>query len=154
MTIFDVLLVILVSMMPGIEARGSIPLAYALGLGPLPAFIIPYIFSSLPSIPIILGLEYVEEKIISRISILFKLYKLVVERARKKSIKIAKHKIVYVGLALYVAIPLPLTGVWTGSLIAYIMGLNEYKSIIAIILGNLVASTLIFLAVESITIFI
>ncbi len=154
MTIFDVLLVILVSMAPGIEARGSIPLAYALGFNPVLVFIIPFIFSSLPSIPIILGLEYAEKKIISRISILDRLYKLVVERAREKSRKIARYRIVYVGLALYVAIPFPLTGVWTGSLIAYIMGLNEYKSIMAIVLGNLIASTLIFLAVESITIFI
>jgi len=42
---------------------------------------------------------------------------------------------------------LPLTGVWTGSLIAYLLGLDRIKSIISIALGNVIAALLVILSV-------
>ncbi len=150
MDLYDILTVALVALLPGIEARGAIPLSYAIGLPPILGLTLSYVMSSLPSIPIIYLLEYVEINVIQRFSPLSQLYYRIVESARKRALRISQYKIVYVGLALYVAIPLPLTGVWTGSLIAYLLGLEPKKSIVAVFAGNLVASILIFLIVSGI----
>jgi len=49
----------------------------------------------------------------------------------------------FFGLIIFVGIPLPLTGVWTGSLAAYLFGLSKEKSILAITAGVLVSSTIV-----------
>ncbi|AFL66618.1 COG2426 family protein [Desulfurococcus amylolyticus] len=50
----------------------------------------------------------------------------------------------YIALMVFVAIPLPVTGAWTGSLVAYILGLDRRRSIVAINTGVLVASVIVF----------
>jgi uncharacterized membrane protein len=56
------------------------------------------------------------------------------ERTRKKAdARIQKYK--YIGLILFVAVPIPFTGAWTGALIAYLFGLNFTKSVISIFVG-------------------
>ena len=50
-----------------------------------------------------------------------------------------------IGLFIFVAIPLPLTGVWTGTLIALFIGLDFYSTCISVALGNVVAGVLISL---------
>ncbi|MDR4968731.1 MAG: small multi-drug export protein, partial [Acholeplasmataceae bacterium] len=62
---------------------------------------------------------------------------------RKHSEKIEKYG--YIGLFIIVAIPLPGTGVWSGSLAAAIFEMDFKKSMVAIILGNLVAAILILI---------
>jgi uncharacterized membrane protein len=66
-------------------------------------------------------------------------------RTRKRAdSKIRKYE--YLGLILFVAIPLPFTGAWTGSLIAYLFDLKFSKSLITIFLGVIIAaSVMIFL---------
>lgn len=58
---------------------------------------------------------------------------------RQKKIEMAK----YIALFIFVAIPLPLTGVWTGSGIAAFLNLNTKKALLAVTLGNLIAGLLI-----------
>ena len=53
----------------------------------------------------------------------------------------------YLGLLLFVAIPLPFTGAWTGALIAYLFGLNFSKSLITIFIGVLIAATIMIVLV-------
>ncbi len=144
-SISNILAVTLTALMPGIEARGAIPLALALGFDPFTGLLLSYTASSLPSIILVYGLSWLEKHIISKISLARKIYEYALSKARKKAREVEKYKIVYIGLTLYVAIPLPLTGVWTGSLIAHILGLNKWKSIMSIFAGNLIACTLILL---------
>ncbi len=144
-SVSNVLIVIFTAFMPGIEARGAIPLALALGFDPFTSLILSYIASSIPSIFLVYGLSWLEKHIIYKISITRKIYHFALSKARKKAVKVKNYNIVYIGLTLYVAIPLPLTGVWTGSLIAYILGLNKLKSIVSIFIGNFMACILIFL---------
>ena len=148
----DILLIVVTALAPGVEARGAYPLAYVLGYSGLTIFTLIYVVSSLPSIPILYILKWFEEKIIYRIGFLKKIYSMVLERVREKAGKVAGYNIVYVGLALYVAIPLPGTGVWTGSLIAYILDLDKIKSIISIFAGNLIACVIIYSVVYSVSI--
>ncbi len=149
--IYKVFIVILTALLPGVEARGAIPVGIGLGLNPLTVFLLSYFASSIVCIPLVYLLSFIEEKIVNRIGFLERIYNYVVYRARSKAEKIRKYRIIYLGLALYVAIPLPLTGVWTGSLIAYLIGLDKFKSIIAIFLGNLVASLIILSLTYTVT---
>ncbi len=144
--LYSLIVVILTALTPGVEARGAIPLALALGMNPVLGFIVAYVSSSIVSIPIIYLLETIELRIISKINLLNKIYSKLLSRIRVRSERIARHKLVYIALALYVAIPLPLTGVWTGSAIAYILGLEPRRSVAAVFIGNLIASTIIFTA--------
>jgi uncharacterized membrane protein len=51
----------------------------------------------------------------------------------------------FLALALFVAIPLPMTGAWTGALIAWLLGLKRWKSFIAIAFGVIIAGILVTL---------
>ncbi len=144
-SVSNILIVALTALMPGIEARGAIPLALALGFDPYAGLLLSYTASSLPSIILVYGLSWLEKHVIHKISFAKKIYQYALSKARKKAREVEKYKIVYVGLSLYVAIPLPLTGVWTGSLIAHILGLNKWKSIVSIFIGNFMACILILL---------
>lgn len=62
----------------------------------------------------------------------------------EKALKVKKGS--YIALAIFVAIPLPATGAWTGSLVAHVLGLDRVKSAAAISVGVLVASILVLAA--------
>ncbi len=147
MDIWSIVLIVLLSLTPGLEARASIPVGYCILGEPLTVFILSYIASSIPSIPLLYLLGFLEENIVNRNSLLKKMYSWSVSRVRNGLERVRRSRYIYLALSLYVAIPLPLTGVWTGSLIAYLLGLDKEKSIIAIFLGNLLAVTMITLAV-------
>jgi len=53
----------------------------------------------------------------------------------------------YLGLLLFVAIPLPFTGAWTGALIAYLFGLNSSKSLITIFIGVIIAALIMIVLI-------
>ena len=141
------LVLILLALAPGLEARIAIPYGLLYGYNPLVVYALSYIFSTLPSIPIIYALNWAEEKIVNKINFLKKLYLWTIKRIRSRAEKIRRSRCIYIALLLYVAIPLPLTGVWTGSLIAYLLGLDRIKSIISIALGNVIASLLVLMSV-------
>lgn len=64
------------------------------------------------------------------------------KKAKKKEGNIKKYE--YLGLFLFVAIPLPGTGIWMGSLIASILGLKKMKSFLTISVGNVIAGIIIY----------
>ncbi len=63
------------------------------------------------------------------------------KRTRKKGDIVNRLK--FFGLIIFVGIPLPLTGVWTGSLASYLFGLSKSKSVFAIIFGVLISSSIV-----------
>lgn len=148
----EALVAIVLSLTPLFEARGAF--LYVAGLELTGSnvnyafvFTLIYFFSTIPSIPIVFGLRVVEEKLINRFSFIKMLYDKSLKRARGKSQKIARSRSIYIALTIFVAIPLPGTGVWTGSLVAYILGLNRFKSLISISIGNLTACLTLLFAV-------
>ena len=66
-------------------------------------------------------------------------------RTRSKTKIIQKYK--YFGLILFVGIPLPLTGAWTGCLASHIFGFSKKRTLIAIIVGLFISSTLMSMIV-------
>lgn len=65
------------------------------------------------------------------------------KKAKKLEPQIDKYG--YIALALFVAVPLPITGAWTGSLITWLLALNRKKSFAAIALGVLIAGIIVTL---------
>ena len=73
-----------------------------------------------------------------------KIYNWILEWGRKRGRGIKTGD--YVALAVFTGIPLPVTGAWTASLIAYVLGFDRKKAIIAIEIGVLLASTIVFIS--------
>lgn len=142
------IIVFLVSMVPLIELRGAIPIAVGLGLPKLISFIISIIGNMLP-VPVIYlfarkVLEWGKDK--KYIGKFFTWCLLKGEKGGKK-LEEAAGKGLYWALFLFVGIPLPGTGAWTGTLAASILDLDFKKTVIAVMGGVLLAG-LIMMAVS------
>ncbi len=149
-------LILLVSVLPAIEVRGAIPLAYALMEGPEGRVlgVAVAVLGNLLVAPILLKtLRYLESLImdppIKSLRKASKIYVAYVGRLRRR---VGKWVDRYgaVGLAIFVAIPLPGSGAWTGSIAAHILGIKFEKALVAVELGVLGASALVLLASEGI----
>lgn len=127
----------LVSMIPLLELRGSIIVAGSILRLPFAATYITAVLGNMLPIPFILIFI---KKIFDWMKSKPKLSKLPVwieNKAMKKSEQIEKYG--YLGLMLFVAIPLPGTGAWTGALLAVLFNLKPAKSLLFILLGVAVA---------------
>ncbi len=136
------LTVIMMATLPVIELRGAIPVGISLGLAPLHAFALSFIGSIIP-VPFILFtirpiFNYLKETKLFR-----KLINSITDKSINKSGRIQKYGIL--GLILIVAIPLPGTGVWSGSLAASLLNIRFKWAFPAIAIGNLIAGTLIMM---------
>ena len=144
---YKYLITLLISMVPFIELRGSIPVGIA--IYKLNIFLV-YLISIIGNIiivPIILfGIKKIL-KLLENIKITKKLVTLIEEKVKKAGDKILKSTKngVYYGLFLFVAIPLPGTGAWTGSLAASFLDLDFKKSFLSIALGVITAGIIIFI---------
>ncbi|HOJ76517.1 MAG TPA: small multi-drug export protein [Bacillota bacterium] len=140
--IWDVLKVIGCAILPYIELRGAIPIARGLGFNAVDAYIFSVIGNMIPVIPIILFIDPVS-RLLSKIPIFKRFFDWVFARAERNRPQIEKYG--YWGLAIFVAIPLPMTGAWSGSLIAFLMGLKKRDAFISILLGVLGAGIIVTL---------
>lgn len=139
----ETIAVIILSVMPISELRGSIPLGLQLGLSPTFVIIISIIFNALVFFPIYFGLEFFYHRFLYKFTLVNKCLK----RISKHKDKIDKYG--FLGLVMLVAIPLPFTGAWTGSGLAWLLRLDWKKSFFSIFLGVALAG--IFVAVFSLS---
>jgi len=138
---YDYILTLILAFMPISELRGAIPYALANGI----------------SLPITLIMCYSANVLVGPLAFLFmntfhkwfqknKLYKSfmdkTIERTRLK-IHDKVEKYGYWGLTLFVAVPLPVTGAWTGALGAWIFGMNMKKSLLSIAIGVAIAAVIV-----------
>ena len=135
--------VFLIAMIPIFELRGSIPigiLSYQLPWWK----VVPISLAGnmVPIAFILLFFDFVT-KIFFQFGFTKKILESIFARTRKKSAVIQKYE--ELGLMLFVAIPLPVTGAWTGSLAAYLFGFSFWKSMLFIFLGVLIASVVVSL---------
>lgn len=131
------LLVFIISLLPILELRGGLLAASLLGLDPLPSYIITMIGNLLP-IPFILWFITKILDWMRTTKHLSKIANWLDQKVEKRKSSIEKFG--FWGLILFVGIPLPGTGAWTGSLIASVLEMDRKKSFIAIIIGILMAS--------------
>lgn len=127
----------LVSMIPIIELRGGIPFGVALGLPYSAAFAAAVIGNIIPSPFIIVYIRRIFGWMRRRLPRLNRMVDRLEEKAHLKGQKVSRYK--YIGLWLFVAIPLPGTGAWTGSLVAAFLNMSLRRAFPAILLGVLTA---------------
>ena len=134
------LIVFLISMVPLIELRGAIPYAVGFKLPLLPSYIIAILGNMLP-VPFIFFfarkiLEWGKDKKFTK-----KFFKFCLEKGNKGGKKLQEKagRNVYLALFLFVGIPLPGTGAWTGTLAASLLNLDFKKSVLAIMGGVVLA---------------
>ena len=138
------IIVFIISLMPILELRGGLLAASLLGVKPLPAYIISIIGNVIP-VPFILLfitkiLEWMSN---SKIKAFRKFAKWLYKKKDKHKNKIEKYG--YYGLLLFVGIPLPGTGAWTGCLIASLLNLNRKKAFLATMGGIIMASIIMMI---------
>ncbi len=134
--------VMLVAALPIIELRGAIPVGISLGLSPIHATILSFIGSMIP-VPFILFTIRPIFNYMKTTKTFKKLIHKLTDRSMNSSGKIQKYG--YWGLLLFVAIPLPGTGVWSGSLAASLLDMRFKWAFPTIFIGNLIAGVLIML---------
>lgn len=123
------------------ELRGSIPTGmFAMNL-PWPEVFIVSLLGNIFPVPFILLLLDPVSKSLSRIKFLERLLNWIFQRTRRQSSLVEKYK--RIGLMLFVAVPLPGTGAWTGALIAFLLGMSLKKAFWPIALGVLVAGVIV-----------
>lgn len=134
------------SMLPVIELRGAIPMAFALGLPWWQAYLISVLGNLLP-VPFILLLINLVIKWMSSSKVTFfnKIANFLLKKVEKNRERIEKYS--FWGLFLFVAIPLPMTGAWTGSLVAAVVGVKPLKAFLSALLGVLLAGVIVTLIV-------
>ena len=130
------LIVFIISLMPILELRGGLIAAALLKLNIVRAFIICFIGNILP-IPFILWFITPIFDRLKKTKLLSGLVNKLESKAMSKKEKI--EKLEYIGLLLFVGIPLPGTGAWTGSLIASLLNMDKKKSLLYAILGVILA---------------
>lgn len=134
------LIVFILSMTPIIELRGGIPAAYAMGLPLFETLPIAIIGNLLPVPFILLFIKHIF-KFLRVHGILTKLIDKVTDRAMSRSENVEVME--FWGLMLFVAIPLPGTGAWTGALIASLLNIKFKKAMIAISIGVCISATIV-----------
>ena len=136
--------IFLISLLPVIELRGSIPIGYYQGL-PWYTNMITSIIGNLLPVPFILLFVVKVFEFMKKRNIMVGFIEKIEKRAMSRSDSIANKE--FIGLMLFVAIPLPGTGAWTGALIAALLQFNRKKSFMYICIGVLIAASLVTLGV-------
>lgn len=134
------LIIFLISMVPLIELRGAIPVSQAMQLPIIPSYIICILGNMIP-VPIIylFARKFLEwgqnKKIIGGICRFF------LEKGTKAGDKLQSKagRGIFLALLLFVGIPLPGTGAWTGTLAASLLNMKFKQTVIAVMLGVLLA---------------
>lgn len=149
---WKILIVLIISMIPLVELRGAIPVAVGMDLG-LPEWLVLIIAIIGNTLPVPIIYLFARKVLDWGSNVKWKPFKNFCnfclkkgEKAGEKLLKKAKSG-VYFALFLFVAVPIPGTGAWTGTLAASILKLDFKKTVVAIIAGILVAG-FIMLAVS------
>jgi uncharacterized membrane protein len=149
------LITFLISMVPVIELRVAIPYGVAAGVDPWVACVLAIVGNLLP-VPFILLFIRKIFAWMRRYDKLRPIVEKLEQRAAGKNAKVKKYE--FWGLLLFVAIPLPGTGAWTGSLIAALMEMRLKRALPTIALGVLTAgiavTLVISLGVEALSFFL
>lgn len=136
------IIVFIISLLPVLELRGGLLAASILNLSPIISYIICFIGNLIP-VPFILWfaskiINFLRGKKYSK-----KIVNFLDKKVEKNKGKIEKYG--YFGLLLFVAIPLPGTGAWTGCLIASVLEMDKKKSFLATLGGVFIASIIMMI---------
>jgi uncharacterized membrane protein len=139
----DWLVIALIAMLPFIELRGAIPIAVLL-FGWDVGFALAYCvaFNIVPGVALVFGLERMEPTL-RRVKVFDRILTWVFERTRRRHAQRGERAVDErrraLLLALFVGVPLPVTGAWTGAAIAYVFGMDRRFAALGIAAGVVIA---------------
>ncbi len=136
-----IVLMLLVTWSPVSELRGGIPVGLALGLEPVLTLIVAVVANSVLFFPVFGVLELFYKRFLCRL----KIFNFYLEKVRQRG-KPWVDKYGFFGLTLFVAVPLPVTGVYTGATLSWLLGMDWKRASLAIGLGALSAGIVVLLA--------
>ena len=144
------------SFLPISELRGAIPFAIANGVPWYTAYVMAVFLNALVAPACWIFLSTLN-KLFLKMDWYRRLFERFIERARNKL-----HEKVerwgWLGVAVFVAIPLPITGAWTGTLGAWVLGVSRRKTMIAVIIGvataGVIVTAVVFLGLQALNVFI
>ncbi len=142
LTAKEILLVLFTAALPYLELRGAIPLAFLYGALPWQAFIIGVAGNLLPIIPVMVVLSFLG-RWSNKYNIFYHLMNWIQRKTRKQQDKV--HKYGFWGLMIFVAIPLPMSGVWTGAAVAHLLGFKKRQTLLALTFGAIIAGVIVTL---------
>ncbi len=146
------LVVLVTSALPILELRGGIPVAIGLFDFPWYYSLLLAVIGNLLPVPFILLFLNSANRLFSRVPFFDRFLTWLFERTRRRGRIIEKYK--RIGLILFVAIPLPVTGAWTGSLAAVLFGLRFRHAMLSIFIGVLIAGAIVTcLSLSGLTLF-
>ncbi|MBS3084777.1 small multi-drug export protein [Candidatus Pacearchaeota archaeon] len=155
----QIILAIILTLLPIVELRGGLPVALLSAskenISPILVFAVIVLFNILLIFAIFFFLDYFH-KIFLKFEFYKKFYSFYLTKMQKKIDKFEKahNSMGIFALFLFVAIPLPLTGAYSGVFLSWIMGLKRKKSILAISLGVLTSGIIIYIGTMGITSFL
>jgi len=134
---------VIVAMLPIFELRGAIPLALGLKMSVGRAYFLAVLGNIIPVIPLLLFLGPVSQYL-RRFTIWDRFFNWLFARTRRRSKLVERLEVI--GLMLFVAVPLPITGAWTGTVAAFLFDIPFKHALPAIILGVMIAGGVVTLA--------
>ncbi len=148
----SVMATFVLALLPIFELRGAIPFGMSTqiwgenALTPLSSFLTSFLATSLV-VPIIYFIFTPILNLFKKTKLFKKIAEKFENRIKEKSNKMENSNTLkkMIGVFLFVAIPLPLTGVYTGTCVAVVLGLNFYETLIACVGGNLIAGIIMLL---------
>ena len=137
----EYIILMAMSMLPVTELRLTVPYGILYyNLHPMVVVFISIIGNFLICIPIVYFFKYIDT-FLQKYYLTNLFLKKIYSRTRSKSQKINKYK--YVGLIIFVGIPAPITGAWTGCLASHLFGFSNKKSLMAILIGLFISATIV-----------
>ena len=137
----EYLITFILSLLPISELRGAIPYGLSQHLSLPGVLAIAIIGNFIPVIPVYLGIQKVAQYLSGRYLWAKRFFDWLFARTRRKAKGIEYSE--FFGLAIFVGIPLPMTGAWTGAIAASLLGIPWKRAVLSIFLGILIAATVV-----------
>ena len=143
-TVGKELCVFFCSMIPIIELRGAIPMGAVLDMPWYIAYILSVLGNMVP-VPFILLLikKMIQWMSASKVKFFNKIANFLLRKVEKKRAGIEKYA--FWGVCLFVAVPLPITGAWTGSLVAAMIDMKFWKALLSCLFGVMISGVIMTL---------
>lgn len=136
-------LTFILAAVPIIELRGAIPIGiFVFGLQPLHAFIVSVLGNIAPVVPLLIFWHYLADRMAARFRVVHRCRQWWfgrVESRHAKNFELLKD----LALVFFVAVPLPFTGVWSGTVAAYVFKIPFWRSVVSITLGVMIAGLIV-----------
>lgn len=139
--------ILLLSALPITELRITIPMALTMGMSPIRAYFLAVAGNLLPILPLMLLLQPLSI-ILKHFPRLNNVFQRLLLKTRAKGKKV--HKYGLLGLVLFVSIPFPGTGAWTGTTLAWLLGFGLYSTALAVSLGVFISGILVTLVSQGV----